>query len=67
MKLEIELTDEQYNALKWKGIKEGADHNVNGEPFRPETIAQTAVYFYVKEEIEPEMEIEQRRNGGESR
>lgn len=66
MKIEIELTDEEYNALKWKGIREGADHNVNGEPFRVETIAQTAVYFYIKEELEPEMEIEQRtKKGGE--
>ncbi len=56
MKIEIELTEEQYNALKWKGKKEGADHNVNGEPFKPETIAQTAVYFYIEDEIKSEME-----------
>ena len=65
MKIEIELTEEQYNALKWKAEKSGKDHNVNGEPFRVETIAQTAVYFYIKEELEPEMEIEQRKKGGE--
>lgn len=66
MKIEIELTEEEYNALKWIAEKSGKDHNVNGEPFRVETIAQTAIYFYIKDEIEPEMEIEQRtKKGGE--
>ena len=58
IKIEIELTEEQYEALKWKGKKEGFDHNVNGAPFRPETIAQTAVHFYIEDEIKPEMNIE---------
>lgn len=53
--IKIELTEEQYNMLKWKGIQEGADHNYNGEPFRPETIAQTAVHCYIDDEIIPEM------------
>ncbi len=56
MKIEIELTEEQYNALKWKGEKEGADHNINGKPFKPETIAQTAVHCYIDDEIKPELD-----------